>query len=347
MKKIFLLSAIFFVFSFSFSQSSVSRSHTGGLKKNSEKDFERIKSTITVFVLPDCIEITDYEKILADVWDVTDYIVVSSEEFHISDFIDKDYSFVTFKVFTQTSTLTRNSGRNSAKTNITYYLDFSVLNTVDFKKEYIKLTKRKKPKNSSKIKKSFMKNSKMFASITLYPKIITSEFGGLINFCQAFHNSNTGFLKNYFQKINDLISKNENYWLYENDYKKELALLSKEVLYIPSYFKIKYDRDKYGNLFSKNDEKINKEYIDDLLSNYNYKFTFISDEDLNQKILDNEELYYLTYVMSNKQKFMQIVNSKTGEVIYRDYIADVVSSKNVKGRHINIINKIIEKALRE
>lgn len=75
---------------------------------------------------------------------------------------------------------------------------------------------------------------------------------------------------------------------------------------------------------------------------YNYKYEVISDEELNNKILNNEELYYLRYVRMNAERFLQVVNSKTGEIIYRNYITGM--SYNIKSKDIKELNDKIKKA---
>ena len=70
--------------------------------------------------------------------------------------------------------------------------------------------------------------------------------------------------------------------------------------------------------------------------------SIISDEELNNKILNNEELYYLRYVRMNAERFLQVVNSKTGEIIYRNYITGM--SYNIKSKDIKELNDKIKKA---
>ena len=63
---------------------------------------------------------------------------------------------------------------------------------------------------------------------------------------------------------------------------------------------------------------------------------------MNNKILNNEELYYLRYVRMNAERFLQVVNSKTGEIIYRNYITGM--SYNIKSKDIKELNDKIKKA---
>jgi hypothetical protein len=152
----------------------------------------------------------------------------------------------------------------------------------------------------------------------------------------VFFNYKLGFLKNYFQKINDLIKNEEVYWMYEDDYLPELKKLSNHKLYIPSYMTIKY------NGWKRQDSEKNDKNVEDIFKKYDYQYEIISDEDLNNKILNNQELYYLRYVRMNAERFLQVVNSKTGEIIYRNYITGL--SYKIKSKHIKDLNKKIIKA---
>ena len=151
----------------------------------------------------------------------------------------------------------------------------------------------------------------------------------------VFFNYKKGYLKNYFQKLNTLIDDEQTYWMYEEDYTPELKQLQTKKLYIPSYLTVKY------NGFTIEDMPNTNAYIDELFNKYTFDYEVISDEELNDKIMQNEELYYLRYVRMNNERFIQIVNSKNGEIVYRNYLTGL--SYNIKSKNIKQINDKIKK----
>lgn len=312
-----------------FSQISVSKKNTGRLKKNKLEDFNQFKSSTTVFVLSSCINKDKYERILKDVWSVTDYIVVTDFQFDMSNYLDKNYSFVTFKSFS--STMTSSSGFTTS--HFSASLNFSNFDLEYFRNKVSRIKKPKSKKALKKINKILDDSLSTIADINLYPSYSSSlsSFSGM---CGQFHNYNLGFLKNYFQKINNLILNNENFWMYKDGYSEELSLLKNKKLYIPQYLGIKEKVNIRNITIRKND----KEYLDKLMSNYDYDFEVVSIETLNSLISQGHEIYYLTYVKSNKEKFLQVINSVTGDIIYRSYSPDFASSKNLKQKHIRALN---------
>lgn len=124
--------------------------------------------------------------------------------------------------------------------------------------------------------------------------------------------------------------------MYKDDFLPELKKLTNNKLYIPSYMTIKY------NGWTGKDSEGDDENIQKIFKKYDYKYEVISDEELNRKILNNEELYYLRYVRMNAERFLQVVNSKTGEIIYRNYITGL--SYKIKSKHIKELNSKIKKA---
>ena len=49
----------------------------------------------------------------------------------------------------------------------------------------------------------------------------------------------------------------------------------------------------------------------------------------------------MRYVQTNSEKFIQVVNSITGEVIYRDYIPGL--SYKIKAKNLEYLNKVVTK----
>jgi hypothetical protein len=122
-------------------------------------------------------------------------------------------------------------------------------------------------------------------------------------------NYQIGFFKNHIQFINSNIKSNKKFnCLEEHIDNTKISQLKTKKLYIL-------------NKATENFEMVLKNDIDSelekILSKYKYQYEFITSEDLQNKILNNEEdFYYLLYSQINSKKIITITNSKTGEIIY-------------------------------
>lgn len=137
-----------------------------------------------------------------------------------------------------------------------------------------------------------------------------------------------GILKNHIQKIS--MYAKAKYMPYswdernKSDNPNDLPNLKNHVLYIPF------------DCFSIHDtEKDIKKVLED----YPYECEGISTEDLNRKIVASEgKIYYLTCFFGVSDKSINIINSKTGQVIYRDFQD---SSHKLKKKDLKkIVNRI-------
>lgn len=321
----------------SFAQVSVGPRHVGKAKKFDKGVLEKFKNTETIFVLSEALGRYDHMKILDDSWDVTPYQIVHIEDFDIEKYLDKNYSIAKLGGFLKTTSL-----GHGGYTTLYTYIDFVMYDGDKISKKLKKLSPKKREKKKMEI---IEENALKIARIYIFPKDdfihtslskSTEETFTSLYIDDVFFNYKPGFIKNYFQKVNDLIKNEEVYWMYEKDYQEELKNLSSAKLYIPSYMTIKY------NGWTAQDSEPDEENIEDIFKKYDYQYEIIDDSALSEKIMNNEELYYIRYVRMNAEKFLQIVNSKNGEIVYRDYIPGL--SYKIKSRHIKDINKDIARA---
>ncbi len=299
---------------------------------------KQFKNTTTIFVLSDIFKEDEYKKILDKSWKVTPYKIVNS--FNKKDYLDGKYSFVELRG------LKRIKGMKSGGT-VTYlymYLNVFMYDVEKLKKEL----KKKKGAKKSKIDKIYRKHQIAISRIDLFPTsdfivtALTEDSEDIMRDVytkDCFYTYELGFLQNFFQKLNSLIEKEEIYWMYEDDFTAELKKLKSKTLFVPSYMKTMYNPFKMTDS-DKRLEKVKKEF-----SEYAYKYEFQDDAVLNERILKGEEFYYLRYARVNSQKFIHIINSKTGEIIYRNYKTGF--AYNIKGKHFKELNKSIKKALKK
>jgi hypothetical protein len=141
-----------------------------------------------------------------------------------------------------------------------------------------------------------------------------------------------GILKNYVQKLMLDLNKGKTHDLYDSDTEnKKLKVLKKQILYVPDFVLIEF------NKFNGDESRRHKEK--DIFDDYKHQFQVLPTKDLNEKILkSDEDFYYLIYIKSSTDKFINIIHSKTGEVIYSKYTP---LSYNLKSRDLkNLSNNI-------
>lgn len=327
-----------------YAQVAVTPSERGANEEFKKGQLENFKTTTTVFVLPETYKKEEYEKVLKEVWTVTSFKVVDFKDFKHLDFVNGSYSFA--EIFGDL--LRTSSGTMYLHTN----LGIKVLSKEKFEKEFRKL--KTDDKNYDKKLRDVINESLSYvARIPLCPtnEFLRNALGSLdlmkLKFPEekmgklygemyakvSFTNVNLGMLKNYFQQINQIITKGEHCGLYEDFVNPKIKNLKESILYIPEVYMMKYDAWRFSETLR--DEK----EIKKLLEDYKYKFQFIKDEDLEKKILDNQDIYYLRYVSMNGNKYLQIVNAKSGDPAY--YIYDAMSY-NLKDDDFKKINKAIE-----
>jgi hypothetical protein len=151
---------------------------------------------------------------------------------------------------------------------------------------------------------------------------------------EHIRNWGPGYLKNYLQQLMYLMEKKEARTLdtYHID-RVKIKELKQQTLYIPEYILIKFNKWN-GKEDQRHDEK-------ELFKDYEFNYQLISNDELNQKILQSETpIYYLIYVKSSTDQYISVVNSKDGSLLYTVY--DRISY-NIKDKDIGDLSKAIER----
>lgn len=166
--------------------------------------------------------------------------------------------------------------------------------------------------------------------VTAFSKEKINDYG--IDGGGHIRNWGPGILKNYLQLLMMRLDGAESHLLKEEiNNATELKKLQTDILYVPDYVLIKYDNIN-GDELKKNEEK-------ELFEDYKFKYKIISSGDLNQKILTDETgFYYLVYVKSQTEKYINVINSLNGEIIYA---INTYKSHNIKPKDLSILNKKI------
>ncbi|MFT4646777.1 MAG: hypothetical protein ACI8ZX_003211, partial [Planctomycetota bacterium] len=149
------------------------------------------------------------------------------------------------------------------------------------------------------------------------------------------YNYEKGILTNYLQQFNKQLKNKEYSTRYDGEATKELANLKTATLYIPEYVQISYDGWKIK------DSKMSSTDIAKMMSGYKYNYEWITANNLNAKISDGEEFYYLNYSRITATQLFQIVNAKTGEPIYKKKVVDL--KYNIGAKNLEKLSKEIAK----
>jgi hypothetical protein len=321
----------------SIAQVSVGKRHIGGLSKLKKETFAKFKKTETLFVLSTIYNQQEYETILKDIWTVTPFRVIPASEFSKADYLSDKYSIVELGGHRINSTLPSGGNYNTLYT----YIDIKMYDNEKIKSKLSKLSAKKRDK---KINEILRDNTINIARFLIYPKddFIHTSMGANMNSVftalyteDMFFNYKPGFLRNYFQKVNNLLKKGESYWLYKNDYLPGLRKLASKTLYIPSYMTVKY------NAWKGEDSEEDERNIEKIFKKYNYKYEIIADDALSDKIMNGENIYYLRYVRMNAERYLQVVSAQTGGILYRNYMTGF--SYRIKPKHIADLNSKIKK----
>lgn len=337
MKRILLI--VLLVFSLkNYAQVAVSPSSRGANEEFEKGELEKFKKTTTIFVLPQLNKKEDYEKILKEVWTVTPYKIVDFKDFKWQDYLDGSYSFANFVG----DIMSTSKGTTYVHTN----LAIRIFDKDKYDKGANKLKSDNK-KYDEKLKDLLNENLLYVAKVPLCvtnkflqaamgfgPKEERADLYSKMYVEPSFTNTNLGMLKNYFQVLNTGLEKNEHYGLYDPFINPEIKNLKESTLYIPEAYMMQYNPMRLSEKLR--DEKDLKKLLED----YKYKYQFIRDEDLEKKILNNEDIYYLRYVSMNGNKYLQVVNAKTGNPSF--YYYDTLAY-NLKDDDFEKISKAVAK----
>ena len=270
------------------------------------------KATKTVFITRSEDDNESYQGLLEKVWTITPLEVVSYAE--VDQYLGKsEYSF-----FEIQSTTIYNEKNNSSCTYIYLSLYFN---------EPQELGEEPYPQHIAKME--------------LHPDAVTlfgdydSSFSDHVYNKATLYNWEKVTLINYFKQVNDHLKKRKGKAFYDRmDSDKQLKRLKRKILYVPDFV-----LSKFSPVQKKNDGFHNAE---DLFDDYAFKYKVVSAKELLDVYLNTEgSFYYLTTVKSCNKVMVNVVNGRTGAIIYSDF--PKLFSYNVKPKNLKQLGKKIEK----
>ncbi|MFY7965899.1 MAG: hypothetical protein ACOVO1_13455, partial [Chitinophagaceae bacterium] len=153
-------------------------------------------------------------------------------------------------------------------------------------------------------------------------------------------NTTIGHIKNYVQTMNRLVeAKKDAKPYYDVLEKDEIQNLADQTLYVPNYW-----YGDGGSLLNKSsystaDIAECKQEIDEIFSEYPYKYKIVTRKELSDMILNSKKsLYYLSWIQSNSLKIVNVYNGFTGNRIYAD---NTMLSKKFKSKDLKKLIKAI------
>lgn len=197
----------------------------------------------------------------------------------------------------------------SSKNGINYSTTHIYLELWTCEDNYFQSTKKKDFADKNKVQVARIELFTDFMALSDPDLLFQSDYDGNGH----IRNWGPGILKNQLQALIGFLNKNEPRKLFPAiNNPTEIAKLKKEVLYVPDYVLIKFNKFT-GNEAEKHTEK-------DVFEDYKFKYKLLSTAELNQKIVtDKTPFYYLIYIKSSTDKYITVFNSVTGEIIYSKY----------------------------
>ncbi|SHI32149.1 hypothetical protein [Aquimarina spongiae] len=336
MKKYTILLLLIVIASHSYGQVNVGKSKSPinlYVSKHKKDVFENIKKTNTVFVVPSSLEAEEFKTMISSVW-----------TFNEITFIDeKTYDDNSEKYISSSNSIVRlvDNGYQKQKTGgvmgpgtrtVAEYIVFKFMMASNF--ENVKKNKK------GKLKYDYLNVAELFFTPNIrYRQDFSSKMriGSLDKINEkygeepGFYNFDMGYIKNYFQELNRRLSNSENLVIEDGiEKKEELKKLKDQTLYAPKWILKKY------NALAATWGKTRTE--EDIFGKYGHKYEVIDNEDLNKKILNGDDFYYLMHTQFNQKKMVSVIHSTTGEIIY----LKEDGSYNIKDSDLKSIAKLIK-----
>lgn len=314
-KTIYSILVLLLLFSKSYAQVSIGKGHTYfGFKEFGKSECELIKTKTTVFVL-EGFDTTEINKVLSEVWTLNKFIVLDAKDFESRENEFNNDKYAVFK-----GTFKKEIRYNGSQSSTSVYVGLI----------YYYQTEDKSKKNKPEYIKEYISKIYLSPSLEFGNQVVSTDT--FTDLKKGIYNYKLGYLKNYFQIVNNTINSKGAIDSFENYCNKsKIKELKTKTLYIPDYIKTKFQ------MLTSSTKEVK---IEELFKNYNFKYELISSENLDQKILNgNEDFYYLSYVNSQGIKFISVTNGKTGEIIYRDFNT---TSNNILKSDISQINSKIK-----
>lgn len=248
-----------------------------------------------------------YIDVLKSTWTLSKVEFIKYSE--IPKYIAPDASFLTISGYETNTQFTKLYQSGASKNGINYSSTHIYLELWTCENKYFESTKKKEFADKNKVQVARIELFTDFPALSNPDLLFQSDYDG----DGHIRNWGPGILKNQIQALTFFLNKNEPRKLFAGiENPAEVAKLKKDVLYVPDYVLIKFNKFT-GNESEKQTEK-------EVFEDYKFKYKLLPVAELNQKILnDKVGFYYMIYIKSSTDKYITVINSLTGEIIYTKY----------------------------
>jgi len=328
MKHLFIFIICCLTISKSFAQLNIGKSVSPinlYVSNHKQEVFDNLKKTTTYFIVPEQMDFNKIENTIKDVWTFSDIKFISENEF---DENQKNYQS------TQNSFIKLINRAYSKQKGIVTVAEY-----ISFKFMFYSIASIKKKKNNE-LKIKYLNIAEIFftPSISFRRGVVASNnravwFSKEVenNKENDFYNFNLGYVKNYFQMLNLSLNSSKNLKMRDGlKNKTKIQNLKNNILFAPDWILKKYNPMSIGLKKIMEPTKLFKKY--------DYEYKVIPNNELNLKILNGEDFYYLMHTQFNHEKIISVIHSLTGEIIFLSQD----KSFNIRPSDLNQISNLVK-----
>jgi hypothetical protein len=260
-----------------------------------DASIQLLKNKTVLFVLPK-IEyeyIDDYTDLLSKAWTLTPIKVIKYAD--LSHY-KKDFDKYAYFIFGGLETTTHMQTVSYSNTH--YYLTLSILHSQPGK---------------SKAKSDELCRIELYPEMSALSKFSSKNANTELYTNSHFRNFNLPYMLAYLKFVQQNLQQGKNPSIYKSyEDKAMLENLKHDTLYVPE--NLIYSRNKFTGKESLKDE--------DFFKSYNGIYKYVSTEELIDIIKNRNEsapVYLFEYILSSTDKYVGVLEIRSGTVVYRRY----------------------------
>ncbi len=268
----------------------------------------KIKTGKTYILMqdPSSLEAQPFIEVFKRYWTFSSFEIISYED--VSTKIKPGVFFFGIDWLSKTVTNYRVDPGGYRRPSLTYDFTHFFLSISTYSDKFFNKEEKKRDYSD----RSFITRTELYTDFFLleYPDSLRNlSYDG----DQHIYNWSPGILKNYIQQLMRDLEKGEKRSLYTAIYdQEEISKLKEQTLYVPDYI-----LTKFSKMSGKEDKKHEESEI---FKDYPHQYKLVSSEKLNEMILQEAEpFYYLLYLKSSTDKYLTVINSQTGKIVYSFY----------------------------
>lgn len=293
------------------------------VSKIKDTEFDYLKKTKTYFVVPNELDFEKTKNLITSIWTFNPIEFIAQDDYNENDYVVENNTII--RIHDKNYSMTKTTIGKGSRTIGNWFVNKFEL--ISYPSVRIKKNGKKDPEIHQFADVFFTQSIlSRYKNHPSYRAKKAEEIGEEPD----YYNFDYGYIKNYFQVLNDKLNKKEMLNVRDGIVNtKKLKALKTQTLFVPDWIL------KTTNAFTGALGKIREP--EELFEKYDFPYEMISYQALNDKILSGEKFYYLMHSQFNEYKLLSIIDSTTGEMIY------LVENKgyNIDSGDIKDINKEI------